>query len=88
MKPGEVSGVMRSSTGFHIVKLMELRSRNQPTVVEQTHPKHILIKVNEVTSESDGKIKIDRIRDRIDGARNSTTGAPQFRRRQRVGGLG
>lgn len=67
MKPGEVSGVLRSPAGFHIVKLEELRSRNQPTVVEQTHARHILIKVNEITSESEAKIKIDRAKDRIDG---------------------
>jgi len=66
MQPGEVSGVLRSSTGFHIVKLQESRSRNQATVVEQTHAKHILIKVNEVTSESEARSKIDRIRDRLD----------------------
>jgi peptidyl-prolyl cis-trans isomerase SurA len=70
MKPGEVSGVLRSSTGFHVVKLQEVRSRNQPTVVEQTHARHILIKVNEITSESEGKSRIDRIKDRLDtGAR-------------------
>ena len=67
MKPGDVSTILRSSTGFHIVKLEEIRSRNQPTVVEQTHTRHILIKVNEITSESEGKIKIDRVKDRIDG---------------------
>ena len=64
MKPGDVSDILRSSTGFHIVKLDEIRSRNQPTVVEQTHARHILIKVNEITSESEGKIKIDRVKDR------------------------
>jgi peptidyl-prolyl cis-trans isomerase SurA len=67
MKPGDVSGVLRSPSGFHIVKLLDVRSRNQPTVVEQTHARHILIKVNEITSESEAKIKIDRIKDRIDG---------------------
>ena len=67
MKPGDVSGVLRSPAGFHVVKLQEVRSRNQPTVVEQTHARHILIKVNEITSESEGKIKIDRVKDRIDG---------------------
>ena len=67
MKPGDVSGILRSSAGFHIVKLEEIRSRNQPTVVEQTHARHILIKVNEITSESEGKIKIDRVKDRLDG---------------------
>jgi peptidyl-prolyl cis-trans isomerase SurA len=37
-----------------------------PTVVEQTRARHILIKVNEITSESEAKIRIDRIRDRLD----------------------
>jgi peptidyl-prolyl cis-trans isomerase SurA len=67
MKPGDVSDVLRSATGFHIVKLQETRNRNAPTVVEQTHVKHILIKVNEVTSEAEAKARIERIRDRIEG---------------------
>ncbi len=66
MKPGEVSGVLRSAAGFHIVKLIETRNRNQPTVVEQTHARHILIKVNEVTSEADAKARIERLKERID----------------------
>ena len=66
MKPGDVSNVLRSPTGFHIVKLIDTRSRNQPTVVEQTHARHILIKVSEITSEADGRNKIERIKDRLD----------------------
>jgi peptidyl-prolyl cis-trans isomerase SurA len=66
MKAGDVSGVLRSASGFHIVKLQETRSRNQPTVVEQTRARHILIKVNEITSESEAKTKLERIKDRID----------------------
>ena len=65
MKPGEVSNVLRSGSGFHIVKLVNERNRNQPTVVDQTHARHILIKVNEQTSEADAKAKIDRLRERI-----------------------
>jgi peptidyl-prolyl cis-trans isomerase SurA len=56
MKPGEVSGILRSAGGFHIVKLAEVRNVNQPTVVEQTHARHILIKVNETTSEAEGLV--------------------------------
>ena len=67
MKPGEVSGVLRSAGGFHVVKLAEVRNRNQPTVVDQTHARHILIKVNETTSEAEAKTRIDRLRDRLAG---------------------
>ena len=67
MKAGDVSGVLRSPAGFHIVKVMETRNRNQPTVVDQSHVRHILIKVNEVSSEAEAKAKIERLRERIVG---------------------
>jgi peptidyl-prolyl cis-trans isomerase SurA len=67
MKVGEVSPVLRSAAGFHIVKMLDRRSQNEPAVVDQTHARHILIRVNEITSEADAKAKIDRIKDRLDG---------------------
>jgi peptidyl-prolyl cis-trans isomerase SurA len=65
MKKGDLSNVLRSPAGFHVVRLEDLRSLNKATVVEQTHARHILIKVNEVTSEAEGKIRADRLRDRL-----------------------
>jgi peptidyl-prolyl cis-trans isomerase SurA len=66
MKVGEVSPVLRSAAGFHIVKLLEKRDRDEPAVVDQTHARHILVRVNEMTSDADAKAKIDRLKDRLD----------------------
>jgi len=66
MRKGDVSPVLRSPGGFHVIKLVDLRSRNAPTVVEQTHAKHILIRVNEITSDKEARAKLERIRDRIE----------------------
>ena len=67
LKKGETSGVLRSPAGFHVVKLVDLRSRNAPTVVDQVRARHILVKVNELTSETEAKARIDRVRERIEG---------------------
>ena len=66
MKVGDVSPVLRSAAGFHIVKLIERRSQNEAALVDQMQVRHILIRVNEITSEADGKAKIDRLKDRLD----------------------
>jgi peptidyl-prolyl cis-trans isomerase SurA len=66
MKVGDVSPVLRSAAGFHIIKLIDRRSKGQPAMVEQTHARHLLIRVNEITSEAEAKAKIERIKDRID----------------------
>jgi peptidyl-prolyl cis-trans isomerase SurA len=69
-KVGTVSGVMRSAAGFHIVKLLEKRSHDDATLVDQTHARHILVRVNELTSEAEAKSKIERLKDRLDSGAN------------------
>jgi peptidyl-prolyl cis-trans isomerase SurA len=66
MQKGDVSPVMRSPGGFHIVKLNDVRNRNAPAVVDQTRVRHILVRVNEVTSESEARAKTERIKERIE----------------------
>jgi peptidyl-prolyl cis-trans isomerase SurA len=70
MKPGEVSPVLRSPNGFHIIKLLDRRSKDAPVVVTQTHARHILIKTSELVSESDAKSRLQEIKQRIDKGAN------------------
>lgn len=67
LRPGEVSGVLRSPAGFHIVKLVE-RSGGDATqyVIRQTRARHILIKPSELVSAEEARHKLTGIRERIE----------------------
>jgi peptidyl-prolyl cis-trans isomerase SurA len=66
MKVGQVSDILRSPNGFHIVKLVDKRGSNTPVIVTQTHARHILIRLNEVVSENDARNRLNGLRDRIE----------------------
>ncbi len=66
MKEGEISDLIESPSGFHIIKLAGERSGEQH-VVEQTHAQHILIKPNELVSASDARTRLEQLRFRITG---------------------
>jgi peptidyl-prolyl cis-trans isomerase SurA len=66
LKNGEVSGVLRSPNGLHIVRVNERRGQNAPMIVSQTHARHILIKTSEVVSENDAKERLVKLKDRLD----------------------
>jgi Parvulin-like peptidyl-prolyl isomerase len=65
MKPDDVSDVLRSPAGFHILRLYDVRNHSAPTVVQQTHTRHILVKISEVASEEEALQKITRAQQRI-----------------------
>ncbi|MDO9052204.1 MAG: peptidylprolyl isomerase [Methylotenera sp.] len=78
MQAGDVSAALRSPNGFHILKLTNKRGGNSPLVIEQTHARHILIKLSEIMSEAEGKQKIDGIKERLDNGDKFEVLARQF----------
>jgi peptidyl-prolyl cis-trans isomerase SurA len=65
MKPGEVSEPLRTPSGYHIVKLNELRTTDGPSVIEQVHARHILLKTTELLDDATVEQKLRMIRERI-----------------------
>jgi peptidyl-prolyl cis-trans isomerase SurA len=66
MHPGETSAVLRSPAGFHILKLIAKRGGETTLVVQQYHARHILIKTNELVSDTDAKNRLLQLKERID----------------------
>jgi peptidyl-prolyl cis-trans isomerase SurA len=78
LQKGQLSPILRSPNGFHILKLTDRRGGSSPLVVEQTHARHILIKLNEVVSESEGKSRMDNLYERLVNGGNFTEMARQY----------
>jgi peptidyl-prolyl cis-trans isomerase SurA len=63
MKPGQVTPVVRTSVGFHILKLInerkpEAQQEQAAAVVQQIHARHILLKLTPTQSEDEARKKL------------------------------
>jgi peptidyl-prolyl cis-trans isomerase SurA len=65
LAPGKVSQPLRTPTGYHIVRLNEVRGTSGQSVVEQMHARHILMKPNELQDDATVRQKLNAIRERI-----------------------
>lgn len=66
LRGGELSPILRSANGFHILKLNERRGGGAPVMVQQTHARHILIKTNELVSESEARNRLLGLKERLE----------------------
>jgi len=70
MEKGNVSRPIRSASGFHIIKLTDMRGSNV-IMVEQTRVRHILVKPNEIRSEPEANALIKKISQDISSGNKS-----------------
>ncbi|MDP2787464.1 MAG: peptidylprolyl isomerase [Pseudomonadota bacterium] len=66
MKAGDLSPVLKSGNGYHILKLLDKRGKNVQTVIKQTHARHILVKTNEVVGDNDARTRLLLLKERIE----------------------
>ena len=69
LKPGQSTQVIKSTTGFHIIRLNERRSladAGAKDIVQQSHVRHILLKVTPTLTADQAKRKLAELKERLD----------------------
>lgn len=69
LKPGQFTPTIKTTTGFHILKLVGKRSAaeaQEKAVITLSHVRHILIKVSPTVTADDAKRKLKELKERLD----------------------
>jgi peptidyl-prolyl cis-trans isomerase SurA len=78
LKVGQITDVLRSPNGFHILKLIDKRSGDAPVLITQTHARHILIKTSEIVPEAEARKQIMEIKQRIESGADFAAQAKRY----------
>jgi peptidyl-prolyl cis-trans isomerase SurA len=65
MKPGQISDVIQTGSGFHLVRLNDTRTITNTQIVKQTHLRHILLKTTEIQDDATVRQKLSEMRAQI-----------------------
>ncbi len=70
LSPGQVTPVIRSATGFHVLKLVDKRAAAaaapEAVAQQQTHARHILLKVTPTMTAAEARHKLADLKERLD----------------------
>jgi peptidyl-prolyl cis-trans isomerase SurA len=72
MQVGDVSDLIRSPGGYHIIKLLEKRG-DERHIVAQTKARHILLKPDEVNSDEAVRLRIEQLMVRLQNGEDFAT---------------
>jgi peptidyl-prolyl cis-trans isomerase SurA len=65
LSAGQISSLIRSPSGFHIIKMVELKGRSKH-MITQTQARHILIKLNELINDQEAQKRLLALKDRVE----------------------
>jgi peptidyl-prolyl cis-trans isomerase SurA len=78
MQAGAVSSLLRSTNGFHIVRVNDRRGSAAPVIVRQTRARHILIRTNELVPEAEARRRLVSIKERLENKADFAQLARQY----------
>ena len=64
MKRGDIAGPIRSPSGFHIIKMLDLKGIDNHVIIK-TKVRHILIKTNELVDDAEARKRLLELKTRI-----------------------
>ena len=73
MKPGDLSPILENASGFHILKLQEVRGGDERKTITETHAQHILLTPNAIRNEEQTRQQARQLYDRIEKGEDMAT---------------
>lgn len=67
MQVGDVSDLIRSPSGYHIIRVAEKRQPKKQMIIKQTKARHILILKKDTDSANEAVTRLKQLKQRIDG---------------------